>query len=85
MKPSLQSKILTRILRTINFRKIVKKKLHKQHPGGKSGFVPKGMKRSFSINIQAFNNQAKATSYFFMEGPIFLKHLPITGCFRKKL
>ena len=61
MTPSLQSKILTRILRMINFRKIVEKKVHKQPPRGKRGFVPKGMKRSFSINVQAFNNKAIAT------------------------
>ncbi len=61
MTPSLQSKILARTLKTINFKKIVEKKARKKLPRTKRGFVPKGIRRFYLVNIQTFNDKAIAT------------------------
>jgi len=61
MVPSLQSKILTCILKVINFKKIVERRVHKQIPRSRKGFIPRRIKRSYSLAVQAFNSKTIAT------------------------
>ncbi len=61
MRPSLQSKILTWILKVINFKKIVERRAHNQIPRSGRGFIPKRIKQSYSLHIQTVNSKAIAT------------------------
>ena len=61
MTPSLNSRILSRILRLLNFKKRVEKKANKKISRTSREFVPRGIKRAFRINIRTFHSKTIAT------------------------
>lgn len=61
MRPSLQSQIMTRILKVLNFKKRVEKRVLKPIPRSKKGFVPRRLERNYRVRLQTFENREIAT------------------------
>ncbi len=61
MNTSIQSKILVWILKTFNVKKRVEKKVFKEIPRTRKGFVPQRIKRRYQVNLEKFNDTEIAT------------------------
>jgi monoterpene epsilon-lactone hydrolase len=61
MKPSFQSKLIYFFLKAVNFKKIIEKRVSLPFVRFKKEFVPKRIKRRFSLNTSKIQNKAIAT------------------------